>query len=79
MAGMGFRRVWIEMDKYQKAADTKKKKYGEDWFKLQGSKGGRAKVPKGFAVTGNAKEMNKRRIDIKNESAINTIEVRHKV
>ena len=33
-----------------KAALTMKNKYGTDFFKSIGSKGGSAKVPKGFAV-----------------------------
>lgn len=32
------------------AADTNKAKYGDDFYKLIGSKGGAAKVPKGFAL-----------------------------
>jgi general stress protein YciG len=33
-----------------KAAKTNKKKYGEEFYKGIGSKGGKAKVPKGFAT-----------------------------
>ena len=32
------------------ATKTMKEKYGEDYFKNIGSKGGKAKVPKGFAL-----------------------------
>lgn len=32
------------------ATKTMKDKYGEDYFKNIGSKGGKAKVPKGFAL-----------------------------
>ena len=31
------------------AAKTNKEKYGEDFYKLMGQMGGKAKVPKGFA------------------------------
>jgi hypothetical protein len=35
-----------------KAAATKKIKYGDDYHAKNGSIGGKAKVPKGFAVSG---------------------------
>ena len=31
------------------AAKTNKEKYGDDFYKLMGQSGGKAKVPKGFA------------------------------
>ena len=34
----------------RKAAKTNKKRHGKDFYKKIGSKGGEAKVPKGFAV-----------------------------
>lgn len=34
----------------KKAAETNKRKYGENWYKLLGQKGGKRKVPKGFAI-----------------------------
>ena len=34
----------------RKAAETNKIKYGEDFYKIIAAKGGRAKVPKGFAL-----------------------------
>ena len=40
----------------RRAAATNKSKHGEDYYKSIGGKGGRAKVPKGFAVTGLAAE-----------------------
>lgn len=33
-----------------KAAKTNKEKYGKDFYKINGHKGGIAKVPKGFAL-----------------------------
>lgn len=39
-----------ELNKYEKAIITKRLKYGEDFFKISGAKGGKAKVPKGFAA-----------------------------
>lgn len=36
----------------KRAAATNKKRHGEDFYKLMGARGGMAKVPKGFAVTG---------------------------
>ena len=33
-----------------KAAETNKQKYGRDWYKKIGKIGGKACVPKGFAV-----------------------------
>ncbi len=40
----------------RKAAATNKSKHGDDFYKSIGGKGGKAKVPKGFAVTGLAAE-----------------------
>lgn len=37
------------LTRYQKTARTKKIKYGDDFFKKMGSKGGGAKVAKGFS------------------------------
>ena len=39
----------------RKAAETIKKKYGADFFANAGAKGGKAKVPKGFALMDRAK------------------------
>lgn len=33
----------------KKAAKTNKERYGEDHYRLAGAKGGKARVPKGFA------------------------------
>lgn len=33
-----------------KAASTNKQKYGESFYEVIGAKGGKAKVPKGFAL-----------------------------
>lgn len=33
-----------------KASRTNRERYGDDWYKTIGSKGGKAKVPKGFAL-----------------------------
>lgn len=38
------------------AAQTNIKRYGEDFYKEIGAKGGQKKVKKGFAVSGKAKE-----------------------
>lgn len=38
------------------AAETNIKRYGEDFYKEIGAKGGKKKVKKGFAVSGKAKE-----------------------
>lgn len=38
------------------AAKTNKRLYGDDFFRRIGGKGGRVKVPKGFAVSGKASE-----------------------
>lgn len=34
----------------QKASQTNKEKYGSDFYRNIGARGGRAKVPKGFAL-----------------------------
>ena len=34
----------------KKAAKTNKDRYGDDWYIQIGSQGGKAKVPKGFAL-----------------------------
>lgn len=34
----------------KKAAETNKRKYGEDYYSINGAKGGAKKVPKGFAL-----------------------------
>jgi len=39
-----------------KTSKIVKEKYGEDFFGVIGSKGGKAKVPKGFAVSGKGSE-----------------------
>lgn len=39
-----------------KAAETNVKRHGEDFYRTIGAKGGKVKVPKGFAVTGKAAE-----------------------
>ena len=33
-----------------KASKTNRERYGDDWYKTIGCKGGQAKVPKGFAL-----------------------------
>lgn len=38
------------------AAETNKERHGEDFFRKIGAKGGYAKVPKGFALSGKARE-----------------------
>jgi hypothetical protein len=40
----------------KKCAQTNIKKYGKDFYKNIGAIGGRAKVPKGFAISGKARE-----------------------
>jgi len=68
------------MNRYQKTAETKKLKYGKDWFAKQGAKGGRAKVDKGFAITGTGKEAaNKRWIKVKYENREQDISVNNKI
>jgi len=42
-----------------KAAETNKERYGENYYKNLGRKGGQAQVPKGVAITGKAKELGK--------------------
>ena len=42
-----------------KAAATSKLRYGDNFYGVIGSKGGKAKVPKGFAVTGLASKAGK--------------------
>lgn len=39
-----------------KATKTNKERHGEDFFRKIGAKGGHAKVPKGFALSGKARE-----------------------
>lgn len=34
----------------RKTGETMKQKYGEDYYKKLGAKGGKSKVPKGFGV-----------------------------
>ena len=45
----------------KKAAKTRKAKYGEERIAKWGAKGGKAKVNKGFAVTGDAAEQARKR------------------
>jgi uncharacterized protein len=40
----------------KKAAATNKDKFGKDYYKKVGALGGKAKVPKGFAISGKAIE-----------------------
>lgn len=40
----------------KRTAKRNKEKYGEDYYKRLGQLGGKAKVPKGFAVSGKASE-----------------------
>lgn len=42
-----------------KTRDTNKRKWGENFYREIGKRGGRAKVPKGFAVTGLASSAGK--------------------
>lgn len=42
-----------------KATITNKQRHGDDFFRKIGAKGGYAKVPKGFAVSGLASEAGK--------------------
>lgn len=42
--------IYESLDRYNKSAFTKKKKYGVEGFKEWGRKGGQAQVPKGFAM-----------------------------
>lgn len=40
-----------------KAAATNKERYGEDFYRNLGRKGGQAQVPKGVAINGRAREL----------------------
>lgn len=39
-----------ELNRYEKAVATKRLKYGDDFFKKLGYKGGKVQVPKGFSA-----------------------------
>ena len=45
----------------KRAAQTNKERYGEDFYKVQGGKGGaKTGIPKGFSLSGKAKEAGSR-------------------
>lgn len=40
----------------KRTAATNKERYGENYYRMVGKLGGKVKVPKGFAITGLARE-----------------------